>query len=244
MNLLFLDTETTGLTDARIVQLAYKDRNAEDIFVEYYKPPVPIEFGAMGTHHITEEMVAQKLPFSETATYKTLPHILETSVLVAHNARYDIGILKTEGIKVGNFICTYKVAYNMYDLPDHKLQSLRYRWGVKIEGAKAHDASGDVEVLEHVFEYMLKDYILKNQVTESEAIKKFIEISKEPNLLRTISFGKLRGTSFEEIWKKDFEYLQWLSSLPDKDEDFVYTVKKYIEKGPEQRVSLKTTSQS
>jgi DNA polymerase III epsilon subunit-like protein len=94
MNLIFLDTETTGLDNARIVQLAYKIRNSDEMFIEYYKPPVPIEFGAMGTHHITEEMVADKLPFSETTTYKELPQILKDSVFVAHNAKYDIHMLR------------------------------------------------------------------------------------------------------------------------------------------------------
>lgn len=231
MKIILLDTETTGLENGRIVQLAYKNRGDHPMFIEYYKPPVPIEFGAMGVHHITEEMVVDKLPFSETSTYKELPKILQDSVLVAHNAQYDIGILKTEGIETNKFICTYKVAYSLYDFPDHKLQSLRYRWGVKIDEAKAHDASGDVMVLEKVFDYMLQDYMTQNNVTDNEAIEKFIEISKSPLLLRTINFGKSRGTSFEEIREKDFSYLQWLGNLPDKDEDFIYTVKYHLNKG-------------
>ena len=231
MKIILLDTETTGLDNGRIVQLAYKSRGDGNMFIEYYKPPVAIEFGAMGTHHITEEMVADKTPFSETATYKDLPQMLNDSVLVAHNAKYDIGILKTEGVETNRFICTYKVAYKLYDFPDHKLQSLRYRWGVKIDEAKAHDASGDVMVLEKVFEYMLQDYMAQNKVTEDEAIEKFIEISNNPLMLRTINFGKSRGTSFDEIREKDFSYLQWLSKLPDKDDDFVYTVQYHLNKG-------------
>jgi exodeoxyribonuclease X len=231
MNILFLDTETTGFEEGRIIQLAYKDKGSKDILVEYYKPPVPIEFGAMGVHHITEKMVADKLPFSETDTYKKLPQILSDSILVAHNAKFDIGILKTEGIDTLNHICTYKVAYSLYDYPDHKLQSLRYRWGIEIDEARAHDASGDVLVLEEVFNYMLSDYMSKNQKTEEETIKKFIEISMTPQLLRSINFGKSRGMSFDEIRQNDFSYLEWLAKLPDKDEDFVFTVKYHIEKG-------------
>jgi exodeoxyribonuclease X len=231
MNIIFLDTETTGLENGRIVQLAYKKRGDDSMFIEYYKPPIPIEFGAMGVHHITEEMVIDKLSFSETETFKELPKILNNSILVAHNAKYDINILKNEGVETKRYICTYKVAYRLYDFPDHKLQSLRYRWGVKIIEAKAHDASGDVMVLEKVFEYMIKDYSFKNKISEEEAVEKFIEISSEPNLLRTINFGKSRGVSFDEIRDKDFSYLEWLSKLPDKDEDFVYTVNYHMAKG-------------
>lgn len=230
MKLLFLDTETTGLEGARIIQLAYKNRGpSSDMFIEYYKPPVPIEFGAMGTHHITEDMVADKLPFSETDTYKNLPEILKDSILVAHNAQYDIGILENEGIEVDKFICTYKVAYRLYDLPDHKLQSLRYRWGVKIDEAKAHDASGDVAVLEQVFEYMIKDYIEKNKITESEGIEKFIKISDEPVLLRRMNFGKHKGKTFDDLRENDPEYLIWMrNSLTDMTEDLNFTINYHL----------------
>lgn len=229
MNLIFLDTETTGLDNARIVQLAYKIRNSDEMFIEYYKPPVPIEFGAMGTHHITEEMVADKLPFLETTTYKELPQILKDSVFVAHNAKYDIGILKNEGIEVNNSICTYKVAYRLYDLPDYKLQSLRYRWGVKIDEAKAHDASGDVAVLEQIFEHMIKEYANQNQLSEDESIKKFIEISNEPVLLRKISFGKHSGTSFDDLRKNYRDYLVWMrDKMEDKNEDLEFTINHHL----------------
>lgn len=233
MKLLFLDTETTGLEGARIVQLAYKNRGSEEMFIEYYKPPIPIEFGAMGTHHITEEMVANKLPFSETTTYKDLPKMFKYSIFVAHNAKYDIGILKNEGIEVASFICTYKVAYRLYDLPDHKLQSLRYRWGVKIDEAKAHDASGDVAVLEQIFEYMLKEHTSKNQITEDESIKKFIEISNEPVLLRKISFGKYSGTSFDDLRNNNRDYLIWMrDKMENKNEDLEFTINHHLSINP------------
>lgn len=230
MNILFLDTETTGLETGRMIQLAYKKRGAPDILVEYYKPPVPIEFEAMGVHHITEKKVADKLPFDQTDTCQNLPELLKTHVLVAHNALFDIGVLKTEGIETHDFICTYKVACSLYDLPSHKLQTLRYRWGIEIDSAVAHDAAGDVMVLEEVFEYMLKDYCAKNNSTEEQAIKDFIRISSQPILLKTLSFGKLRGETFEEIRRKDMSYLQWLGTLADKDEDFKYTVRYWLEK--------------
>lgn len=229
-SLLFLDTETTGLEHGRLIQIAFKRRHDAATFVEYYKAPVPIEFEAMGVHHITEAMVADKLPFAETETYKTLPQILTSSILVAHNAAYDVGILKTEGIETPLHICTYKVAYRLYDLPNHKLQTLRYRWGIEVPNAVAHDAAGDVDVLEKVFEHMLADYVEKNSVTESEAIAEFVNITKEPALLRRLSFGKNRGMTFDEILEKDPEYLRWLGTLADKDEDFKHTVRYYLAK--------------
>lgn len=231
MNIILLDTETTGLENGRIIQLAYKNRGDSPMFIEYYKPPVPIEFGAMATHHITEEMVADKLPFSETDTSKELPKMLQDSVLVAHNAKYDIGILNTEGVETNRYICTYKVAYRLYDLSEHKLQSLRYRWGIKIDEAKAHDASGDVMVLEKVFEHMLQDYMSQNNVSEEEAIQKFIQITGEPTLLRRIGFGKHKGTSFEDLQKNESGYWDWMNNkMEDKNEDLVFTLNYHLSK--------------
>lgn len=227
--LLFLDTETTGLEHGRLIQLAHKKRGDAATFVEYYKPPVPIEFEAMGVHHITERMVADAAPFSETETFKSLPATLASAILVAHNAAYDIGILKTEGIETPRHICTYKVAYRMYDLPNHKLQSLRYRWGIEVPNAVAHDAAGDVDVLELVFEHMLAEYIEREGCSEADAISAFERITAEPTLLRKVTFGKYAGMSFEELAKTDPDYLRWMrDKLTDKGDDFLHTVRHHL----------------
>ena len=63
-----------------------------------------------------------------------------------------------------------------------------------------------------------------------DAINTFIEISKNPVLLRRASFGKYVGKTFEEIAANDRGYLEWMSALPDKDEDFIYTVNHYLGK--------------
>lgn len=231
MNIVFLDTETTGLENGRLVQLAFKKRGDSNILVEYYKPPVSIEFEAMATHHITEKMVANMPAFKSTPTYNNLIEMLKESVLVAHNAPFDISILKNEGIETNTFICTYKVAYRLYDFPNYKLQTLRYRWGFEIENATAHDAAGDVMVLEKVFEYMFNDYCTKNSVTLDNAINDFIDISSKPLLLKQLSFGKYRGMKFEDILKSDPEYLIWMKDkMENKPEDLVFTLNHYLSK--------------
>ena len=78
-------------------------------------------------------------------------------ISVAHNAAFDVAILRREGIKPRNIICTYKVA-SAIDTEErfshYSLQYLRYALGIEIE-ANAHDAIGDVLVLEALFEYLL-----------------------------------------------------------------------------------------
>jgi len=254
--LVFLDTETTGIENGRIIQLAYKkqnnvlggnddtkNRNSEkNIVVEYFKPPVPIEIEAMSVHHITEKHVAAKPAFAGSKAYDALQKLLADplTILVAHNAKFDIGILEREGIAIDHnrFICTMKVAQSMYDLPQYKMQYLRYLWGIEDDEATAHDAEGDVAILEKVFDYMLADYMAAHAAeyvnapmnnSESSAIQAFVTISKNPVLLRRAPFGKYAGKTFEEIKAADSGYLQWMATLEDKGEDFLYTVNYYLD---------------
>jgi DNA polymerase III epsilon subunit-like protein len=227
-NLIFLDTETTDRTDGRLIQLAYKLRGDKDISVEFYKPPVPIQIEAMAVHHITEKQVANLAPFAGSATYKKLQTILPASILVAHNAQFDIGILKHEGVASGRYICTMKIAQSMYDLPMYKMQYLRYLWGIEDDGAVAHDAGGDVAILEKIFDHMLQEYAATNKFSEADTIEKFIEISKNPVLLRRVPFGQYAGKTFAELKAADPGYLQWMNTLKDKGEDFSYTVNYYL----------------
>ena len=62
-----------------------------------------------------------------------------------------------------------------------------------------HDAEGDVVILEKIFDHMLRDYAATHGISEAEAIEKFVEISKNPILLKQINFGKYTGKTFEEI---------------------------------------------
>jgi DNA polymerase III epsilon subunit-like protein len=241
--LVFLDTETTGIENGRLIQLAYKKQNnvlggngpkdpneGENIVVEYFKPPVPIEIEAMVVHHITEKHVANKPAFGGSDTLKTLQALLAdpATVLVAHNAKFDMGILEREGMTMGRFICTMKVAQSMYDLPMYKMQYLRYLWGIEDDEATAHDAAGDVAILEKVFDHMLVEYGDAHAVSKEDALSAFVTISKNPVLLRRTTFGKYAGKTFEEIKAADPGYLQWMSTLADKDEDFAYTVNHYL----------------
>jgi exodeoxyribonuclease X len=229
-NLLFLDTETTTIENGRMIQLAYKKLGDREIFAEYFKPPTPIEIEAMAVHHITEKMVSDKLPFAQSPVFKTLNAMLPDSILVAHNAKFDIGILANENVKTEKFICTLKVAQSLYDFPQYKMQYLRYLWGIEIDDAIAHDAKGDVAVLEKVFDKMVADYAaVNNGISEEKVVEAFVDISSKPTLLRRVNFGKYAGKTFQEIKALDIGYLQWMSNLPDKDPDFIYSAKYYLE---------------
>ena len=66
MQLIFLDTETTGvdITKDRLVQISYKD--SQGIHTEYFKAPVPMTVKSMSMTHITDKMLENKKPFAES----------------------------------------------------------------------------------------------------------------------------------------------------------------------------------
>lgn len=153
--LLFLDTETTGIKDCRLIELAW---SADDkISTLRVKPPIPIEEEAIAVHGITEADVQCLIPFARHMRYEQIKTLIESSVVVAHNAPFDIGVLAREGIIVKNHIDTVAVARRLYPkLKKHNLQFLRDYFQLEVEG-EAHSAKGDVAVLKALYARMAQD---------------------------------------------------------------------------------------
>src|SRR3990167_7238 len=225
--IIFFDTETTGNTEKDFLcQIAYKTDSEN--FVGLYKPPIKVPAEASAVHHITNKILEDKPAFKESNDFLKIKELFENknAVLVAHNAPFDLMIIKKEDIVPANFICTLRLA--RYLDPDEKiekynLQYLRYFLDIEID-ATAHDALGDVLVLEKLFE-RLKNKIMSaptleevgvptasvgKELTETEAIDKMIEISSHPSLLRTFNFGKHVGKKIEEVLQTNRDYLEWL----------------------------------
>ncbi len=235
--IIFFDTETTGVNNTDFLcQLAYK--TASETFCELYKPEIKIPAEASAIHHISNKMVMDKLSFRESPSFQNIKKLFEdeNSVAVAHNAKFDLAIMKKEGISPKNVICTLRVARALdkeNKLPQHKLQFLRYFLDIEIE-ATAHDALGDVLVLEKLFERLLKKIIEENKISEAEAIDEMIEISSKPSLMHSFSFGKHIGKTVADVAKIDSGYLKWFLETKEKenpeDEDWIYTLKHYLGK--------------
>ena len=187
-------------------------------------------------HHITNKMVADKPAFKDSDNLPKIKKLFEDkdSIVVAHNAPFDLIMIKKEGIEPKRFICTLRVARHLdpeEKIERYNLQYLRYLLEIEID-ATAHDALGDVLVLEKLYERLKNKIIEKENLNEDEAIEKMIEISGHPSLLHTFKFGKHNGKRIEEIVKTDRGYLEWL--LEQKlngdgiDEDWIYTLKHYL----------------
>ena len=235
--LIFFDTETTGNTENDfLVQIAYK--SDDEKFAGLYKPEVKIPPEASAVHHITNKMVAEKPTFKESGDQAKIKKLFEdeNTVVVAHNAPFDLMILGKEGIKPKKFICTLRVAREL-DKEDkierYNLQYLRYLLEIEIE-AIAHDAMGDVLVLEKLFERLKNKLVKEENLSEEQAIEKMVEISSHPSLFRTMNFGKHNGKKIEEVLAMDRGYLEWLLAQKLEsdqiEDDWIYTLKHHLGK--------------
>ena len=248
--IIFFDTETTGNEPKKdfVCQLAYKTKDTT--FSEFFKPSISIPPEASAITHITNKMVANKPLFKESTNYGTIKLLFEdpNSVVVAHNAKFDLAIISKEDIVPTNFICTLRVARYLDKeniIPQYKLQYLRYYLDIDIE-AEAHDALGDVLVLEKLYERLLSKIMKpahplgasgaggEENIDESKAIERMIEISSKPSLLNIFNFGKHNGKTVEEVAKIDRNYLDWMLAQKeqnaDNEEDWIYTLKYYLGK--------------
>lgn len=231
--LLFLDTETTGAgSEDRVCQIAYK--LGDDIASMLYKPPLPIKPMASAVTHITNKMVADSPVFRTTGDYLKLQELANDPeiVFIAHNAPFDIEMMGREGVHFTQCIDTLKVVRHIDqgEYESHKLQYLRYFHDIELE-ASAHDALGDVLVLEAVFK-ILEEKLKILEPDVEDTIARMIEITKLPTLFKKITFGKYAGKELREVLKVDRPYLEWLLDAKKKnsegEEDWIYTLTKIL----------------
>lgn len=127
-----LDIETTGFsfrTDkiTEIGVLKYVDGKIVDTFETFVNPEIPIPEHITKLTGITDEMV-KDAPKIDEAMKQFIDFVGEDSILVAHNATFDLGFLKYNaeaiGLKLDNtYIDTLVLAKQIY--PDLKKYKLR-----------------------------------------------------------------------------------------------------------------------
>ena len=157
-----LDLETTGLSfrTEKITEIGImkvKNHEVIDEFCTFVNPEKPIPQRVVEVTNITDDMVKNAPTIEEV-----LPKVLEfvgDSVLVAHNADFDIGFLKhncTElGLQLGNtYLDTLRLAKSLFpEYKKYKLGLIADNLGIKVE--VAHRALDDVDTTVKVFNVML-----------------------------------------------------------------------------------------
>ncbi len=147
------DCETTG-TDAsldEIVSLALVRLDADGVetarFTSLVRPSRPIPAEASAVHGIDDNDVADATSFADLAP-RLLP-LLDDAVFVAHNAAFDLGMLRHAFERAGiefdpeRVACTLEAFRLLEPLaPNHRLESICESHGIVLDDA--HEALSDV----------------------------------------------------------------------------------------------------
>ncbi|MDF2722264.1 MAG: polC, partial [Paenibacillus sp.] len=169
------DIETTGLSviNNEIIEIAgvkMQDGKVIDTFESFVKPNARIPYHITQLTHITDEMVADA-PKIENVLPKFVEFVGD-AILVAHNARFDIGFVqdycKRQGLAPlpNPVLDTLELARLQYPtLKNHRLNTLCDKFKVALDNH--HRAVDDSKALGHVLFHMLKDAAERGKITLS-----------------------------------------------------------------------------
>jgi DNA polymerase-3 subunit epsilon len=200
--LIVLDTETTGLEveqGHRIVEVgavALADRRRTDLhFHSYLNPQRAIDEEAEKVHGLSLERLTNEPEFAEIA--ESFLEFVEGSILVIHNAAFDLGFLNAELKRASSKypaleeICdvedTLLMARNKFPGQRNSLDALANRFEIGGYDRSFHGALLDANILADVyihltggqskFEFMSSDI---NSNSESEISDSSIDLNKYP----------------------------------------------------------------
>ena len=200
--LIVLDTETTGLEveqGHRIVEVgavALADRRRTDLhFHSYLNPQRAIDEEAEKVHGLSLERLTNEPEFPEIA--ESFLEFVEGSILVIHNAAFDLGFLNAELKRASSKypaleeICdvedTLLMARNKFPGQRNSLDALANRFEIGGYDRSFHGALLDANILADVyihltggqskFEFMSSDI---NSNSESEISDSSIDLKKYP----------------------------------------------------------------
>ena len=165
MDLIVLDTETTGLNAAdghRVIEVGcvlLANRKHTDLrFHSYLNPGRAIDPEAQEVHGITEQFLEDKPAFGEVVDQ--FLEFVRGSELVIHNAPFDLGFLNQELELAGSStqledICevtdSLELARQMHPGQRNSLDALCRRYEVDNSGRDLHGALLDAEILADVY---------------------------------------------------------------------------------------------
>ena len=162
-----LDIETTGLSPLRghriieIGAIAIEGGYPAEKFCSLIRIDRKIPLQTQRIHGITNEMLEGQPEADEV-----LPRFydfLRDSIIVAHNARFDMEFLRHEfnhiSLRLKNkSVCTLKMSRKLYPkLPNHRLDTLyRYLFGEITTDIRRHRALDDAKMAARIWLEMVK----------------------------------------------------------------------------------------
>jgi len=166
MRQIVLDTETTGLEPEqghRIIEIGCVElinrRLSGRHFHQYLRPDRRIDPAAFAVHGISDEILADKPPFSEVA--EEFLAFIDGAELIIHNAPFDVGFLDHEIARLEGdqrpidsycrVLDTLALARVLHPGQRNSLDALCKRYAVDNSARELHGALLDAEILADVY---------------------------------------------------------------------------------------------
>lgn len=162
-----VDVETTGLSPVRgdrIIEIGAVALERDQISEEFHaliNVEERIHWAAQQVHCITKEMLHDK-PLAHEVMPEFRKFIADCA-LVAHNARFDMGFISYEFLRLGMgltnpYHCTLELSRSLYPkLRNHKLETVyRHLCGRIPEEARRHRALDDARLVARMWVEMMK----------------------------------------------------------------------------------------
>lgn len=237
--IVFFDLETTGVDVAkdRIVEISIMKISPDgkkEVKTRRVNPEMPIPIQSSEIHGIYDEDVKDEPTFRALA--KSLASFIGNSDLAGYNSnKFDVPLLAEEFLRVGvDFDLENR---NLVDVQNifHKMEQrtlvAAYKFYCQKELIDAHSAEADIKATYEVLEAQLEKYEeLENDI---EFLADFSERQKNVDLIGRIvydennvevfNFGKHKGRSVMDVFKKEPSYYAWMM-----DGDFPQYTKKVL----------------
>jgi len=210
--LIVLDTETTGLEvdqGHRVVDIGaivLKDRKkTNEYFQSYVNPERLIDREAQEIHGISNEQLEKEPKFSEIA--ESFLEFVQDSVLIIHNAPFDLGFLNTELQRASsNYpkleeICeiedTLVLARKKFPGRRNKLDDLADRYEIEGYDRTFHGALVDANILADVYIHLTGGQIMLNFSSSNSKTSNQPDNEKESNNLIDYSITQVTVSNEE-----------------------------------------------
>ena len=220
MNLVVLDTETTGLEVSeghRVIELGCvllsNRKHTETRFHHYINPGRAIDAEAREVHGISEAFLEDKPAFSEIMG-EFLTFVKGTE-LVIHNAPFDLGFLNRELELAGHSLRLEEVcevtdslalARQMHPGQRNSLDALCRRYEVDNSGRELHGALLDAEILADV-------YLAMTGGQTALALEGAVQMNKTADSGHTHFAGDIEFPVIRADKKEFKEHQRWLDLL-------------------------------
>ena len=239
--IVFFDLETTGVDTAtdRIVEISLVKigvDGSKSVKTRRINPERHIPEEATEVHGITDEDVKDEPTFRQIA--KSLAQYIEGCDFGGFNSnRFDLPMLVEEFMRAGVDVDFRKRKFidvqNVFHRKEQRTLVAAYRFYCDKDLANAHSAEADTLATYEVLEAQIERYPdigdTVEQLSEFSSNGEIVDfagrLAMNDKGEEIFTFGKYRGQSVEEVFRKEPSYYRWMM-----DGDFPQYTKKVITK--------------